>query len=462
MGQENHAVYLRRRILADISTLTWEGRLAQELNKLPVRLAPSGTTSYRCCLHHDRAVLKDRTIASLGMRVEERDEDEELNEFARRALESPRVEAPYLTVLQEACKACVQSHYFVTNACQGCVARPCTKVCPRNCITLTKGKAEIDGVACVNCGKCPPVCPYHAIIYVPIPCEESCPVDAIAKDDKGKETIDKEKCIHCGKCIRACPFGAIMECSQIVSVIQLLKTEQPVVALLAPAVAAQYSAERERILGAVKALGFDQVLEAAEGADLTARDEALEWRQRLESGQKFMTSSCCPSWVACTRTALPAVAPYVSHTPSPMVMSSRLAQERFPDHRQVFIGPCVAKRAEAREHGIEHVLSFEELDALFQSKGIQPSTAEPLDPGKATDFGRGFASSGGVTAALKETLAANAQPGPELQPELVNGLTRKAMNLMKVYAMGKGKGNFVEVMVCEGGCTAGPGVITEK
>jgi len=204
------------------------------------------------------------------------------------------------------------------------------------------------------------------------------------------------------------------------------------------------------------------VLEVAEGADLTARHEALEWRERLESGQSFMTSSCCPAWVQCTRTALPAVAPYVSHTPSPMVLISRVARERFPDHHQVFIGPCVAKRAEASENGIEHVLSFEELDALLQSRGIEPAKALGLKPGVATDFGRGFAVSGGVTAALKEALSANAMPGPTLQAEIVSGLTRKSMNLMKVYAMGKGKGNFVEVMSCEGGCAAGPSILTRK
>jgi len=462
MHEGNSAVQLRRRILVDIAELTWKGRLAQELNKLPVRFAPSGSTSYRCCIHHDRAVLKDRAIASLGLRVETRNEDEELSEYAREALAREQIESPYLTVLQDACKACVQSHYFVTNACQGCIARPCTKICPRNAITMQNGRADIHGDTCINCGKCPPVCPYHAIIYVPIPCEESCPTGAIAKDGKGKESIDEEKCIYCGKCISACPFGAIMERSQIVDVIQLLRSGEPVVALVAPSIASQYSADRQRLLGAIKALGFEQVLEVAEGADLTARDEAIEWKERLESGQTFMTSSCCPSWVYCARTALPQVAPFVSHTPSPMVMISRVARETHPGCKQVFIGPCVAKRAEAREHSIDLVLSFEELDALFRSKQIKPAEVEPLEPWNATDYGRGFASSGGVAAAVKEALGASAAPGPTLQAEVVNGLTRKSMNLMKVYASGKGKGNFVEVMVCEGGCSAGPGVLVNK
>jgi len=462
MGEENSAVLLRRKVLTEVARLAWEGRLTEDLNKLPVRLAPSGSPSYRCCIHHDRAVLKDRAIAALGLTVEGRDEDEELREYARQALARERIEGPYLTVLQDACKACVQSHYFVTNACQGCVARPCVKVCPRGAIAMNGGKADITGSNCINCGQCEPVCPYHAIIYVPIPCEESCPVGAIGKDAEGKESIDENACIYCGKCISACPFGAIMERSKIVDVIELIRTDVPVIALVAPAIARQYATDLNRILGAIQALGFRAVLEVAEGADMTARAEADEWKAHMEAGHKYLTTSCCPSWVLCTRTALPQVSVNVSHTPSPMVMISRAAKERFPDHRQVFIGPCVAKRVEARENGVDHVLNFEELDALFRSRQIDPHTADPMASSNATDFGRGFAASGGVAAAVREALRESGADTPELHPEIINGLTRKSMNLMKVYAMGKGKGNLVEVMVCPGGCMEGPGAIRKS
>lgn len=459
MGYENSAVLLRRKVLAEVARLAWQGRLVEDLNKLPVRLAPSDSPSYRCCIHHDRAVLKDRAIAALGLTVEDRDEDEELREYARIALNRERIEGAYLTVLQDACKACVQSHYFVTNACQGCVARPCVKVCPKGAIAMNGGRADIAGSTCINCGQCENVCPYHAIIYVPIPCEESCPVGAIRKDADGKEVIDGDKCIYCGKCIAACPFGAIMERSKIVDVIELIRKEVPVVAMVAPAVARQFSADLPHILGAVRALGFQAVMEVAEGADLTAREEATEWKAHLEAGHKYLTTSCCPSWVLCSRTALPQVSPNVSHTPSPMVMLSKLAAERFPGHRQVFIGPCVAKRVEARENGIDHVLNFEELEALFQSKGIDPQQVEPVELSSATSFAHGFAASGGVAAAVQEALHEMGEDASALQPEIVNGLTRKSMNLLKVYAMGKGKGNLVEVMVCQGGCVEGPGVI---
>ena len=79
----------------------------------------------------------------------------------------------------------------------------------KGCIEITGGRAKIDAEKCVNCGLCMQNCPYHAIIKVPVPCEEACPVGAISKDENGKERIDYSKCIYCGACMRECPFGAM-------------------------------------------------------------------------------------------------------------------------------------------------------------------------------------------------------------------------------------------------------------
>ena len=151
------------------------------------------------------------------------------------------------------------------NLCRGCVARSCYMNCPKDAIRFKKnGQAEIDHDTCISCGKCHQNCPYHAIVYIPIPCEEVCPVKAISKDEYGVEHIDESKCIYCGKCVNACPFGAIFEISQVFDILQRLRNKEPMVAIVAPSILAQFAAPVEKVYGAIKSLGFLEVVEVAQ------------------------------------------------------------------------------------------------------------------------------------------------------------------------------------------------------
>lgn len=457
---DNNATRIHREILVRIAKLFMEGRLEEEVDRIPLEMRPRGGESVRCCVFKDRAVLKYRCMAALGHRVEaERDELTSLADYARAAMDREVQEGPVLTVLDLACSACVRSRYLVTEACRGCLARPCTLKCPRKAIAQENGQARIDHTKCVNCGLCLKACPYHAIIRVPIPCEESCPVGAITKDETGKEHIDHEKCISCGKCTQTCPFGAIMERSQLVDVMKVLRSDVPVRAMVAPAIAGQFPGEMGQIVGALHQLGFDGVAEVAAGADATANHEAEEWREKVEEGgQAFMTTSCCPAYVEAVRKHLPGLAPFVSGTPTPMHYTAKWLKENDPCGKTVFIGPCTAKRKEALDDGYtDLVLTFEELGALFVAAGIdvdvcsQAEFMEPAGPG-----GRGFPVSGGVTRAVKERLGKNA----DIRPHLVDGIDIQSMKLLKVCGSGKSPGNFLEVMACPGGCLSGPGVLT--
>jgi len=459
MNQANNATIIRRELMIELITLMNENKLVEKIDRIPIEHFPQNTKSVRCCIYKDRAMTKYRLMALLGFNIEdETDELKTLAEYAKEALTREEPTYPILTVLSEACSSCVQTQFFITNACRGCVARPCIVNCPKDVITMENGQAKIDSEGCVNCGICKTVCPYHAVIKIPIPCEEACPVDAITKDEFGKEEIDYDKCIFCGKCMTECPFGAIMEKSQLVDVLRkILDKEQKVVAMVAPSIIGQFAAKPGQVFKAIKELGFDEIVEVAAGADETIKHEAAEFEERMAEGDDFMTTSCCTAYTHTVKKHIPELAKRVSDTPTPMHYAANLVKEKWPQAKTVFIGPCIAKKQEAIENPlVDNVLSIEEIGSMFVAQNIDVKEMDSIESAiKPTKEGRGFPASFGVTNAVKSALT-----NPDLiEPVMVDGLDRKAIKLLKIYADGKMKGNFMECMSCEGGCIAGPAVI---
>lgn len=460
MNFDNNANRIRKRLLIETIKMVMEDRLVEDIDRLPLKLFPRHGQSVRCCIHKDRAVTKYRLQAILGHRVEEEtDELKPLSAHAKEALERKTVTGPILTVIDEGCSSCLKARHFVTNVCRGCVARPCMVNCPKNAIQIVDGRAKINEETCVDCGMCLKVCPYHAIVHVPVPCEEACPTNAISKDEFGREEIDYSKCIFCGKCMTACPFGAIMERSQIVDIIRQLKNKEDrkVVVMLAPAVAGQFPVPFGKVAAATLKLGFDEVIEVAVGAKVTAENEAKEFVERMEKGEPFMTTSCCPAYTETVKKHIPELAKFVSDTGSPMYYTGKIVRENDPLAVTVFIGPCVAKRNEAlHDASIDYVLTIEELGAMFVAAGIEIGECEAIEfaiPGEKT--GRGFP----ITTGVAEAVKAHLPEGAVVNPVLVDGLDSKSIKLMAAYAKGKCPGNLVEVMCCEGGCVSGPCVI---
>jgi len=468
MLYNNNATHIRRELLVKLASLAFQGMLKEKIDRVPLEMIPKGLPSIRCCIHHDRAVIKYRLMAMLGFSVEkETDELRPLSSYAEEALERTEVEDPVLTVIDEACSACVQSHYFVTNACRGCVARPCVLNCPKKAIQMINGQARIDPSLCVNCGLCQKVCPYHAIVKVPVPCEEACPVGAISKDSQGKEHIDFSKCIYCGKCMSECPFGAIVERSQMLDVIRALQSGKPVVALVAPAIVGQFPGDYPQLVGALRKLGFHRVYEVAEGADTTIQREAEELVERVHRGEPFMTTSCCPAYTRCAEIHIPELKPYISTTKSPMLYTAEKAIEEVGEGVLVFIGPCVAKKEEALKSGLlDFVLNTEELGALLVAKEIDIPHCEPETLLESPSAGaRAFPIVGKVSQAVaekvREIAAKNKISGVQVSPFVVDGIDRQNIKLLRQAAKTKPDGNLVEVMACQGGCVAGPITISK-
>lgn len=453
MAFVNNTMIVRRELMSRLIRYFKEETLLEEIDRIPILMSPKNSQPRgRCCIHKERAVLKYKILPILGYRIdEEEDELTPLADYARRALNRTQTNKTILTVVDEACTACVKTNYVVTNLCKGCVARSCYMNCPKNAITfMENGQAHIDHSKCINCGICKEACMYHSIVYIPVPCEEVCPVKAIQKDENGIEHIDESKCIYCGKCINACPFGSIYEVSQLFDILSAIKRGEKLVAIMAPSIMSQFNNTISEIASAVEKIGFVEAMEVAHGAMETTRREGAELQEKLESGQQFMTTSCCPSYVELVKKHLPEMKPFVSHTGSPMYYTIELAKEKYPDAKIVFVGPCVGKRKEVMDHpDIDYILTFEEIDTLFSGLEIELEPAGARE--EAPMPGRGFARAGGVISAIQ-----NIYPQLGIKPVSVANLNKKNIALLRAYAKGKAPGNFIEVMACEGGCISGP------
>ncbi len=461
----NGAEYVRRELMIRFVRAFDAGIPAAELDRIPLKLRPRGGESSRCCIYHDRAVLRYRLMALLGFAAEEEtDETRSLQSYYEEAATRAKpVTAAPLSVCDAGCSGCPDRAYFVTDNCRGCFARPCMYNCPRDAVKVVNQAARIDPEKCIKCGRCQAVCPFHAIVKTTVPCEEACPVGAIRKNARGQAEIDFDRCIFCGKCFNQCPFSAIMERSQLLDVLRALQDPQvQLAALVAPSASAQFPGTIEQLFSAVAELGFDEVIEVALGAELTAAHEAEEFRERIAHGEKLMTSSCCPAYVELVRRHLPDFLPHVSDTPSPMRFAAQLAADKFPGMKTVFIGPCIAKRHEAfRSGGIDYVLTFEELGAILGGRKIDIITRKPWPlPRPAAATARNFARSCGVTEAVLAGLMPAASDF-KLDAKFLNGIDKKSLNLLKLYAAGKLPANFLEVMACPGGCVNGPCSLTK-
>ena len=328
---------LKNDVLREVARLAWEDRLAAGILSVPEQLIPGPKATMRCCIYKERAIIGDRIKLAMGGDTS-----------------TPGI----VEVIPTACDECPVTEMAVGPSCRGCIATRCVHACPKDAIHVVDHRAQIDHSKCIVCGKCLNACPYGAIVKNLRPCERGCPVGAISMGEDKKASIDEEKCISCGTCVYTCPFGAIMDKSWILDAVELLKSGERVYAQLAPSVAGQFGATLGQLAAGLKQLGFFGVEETALGADLTAHVEAGELEEK-----GMLASSCCPAFVDYVSKFHPKQAELVSETPSPMVMAARRIKERDPEAKVVFIGPCVAKKAEFQLEktggAVDCVLTFE-------------------------------------------------------------------------------------------------------
>ncbi len=435
--------HLKYRVLKEVARLAWEGSLFENLLDIPQTLVPGKTSTMRCCVYKERAILSERVKMALGG-----DKN------------NPNV----IEVIDIACDECPSAGYEVTDSCRGCLAHRCEDVCKKGAITFDHNHtAHIDKTKCVECGMCAKVCPFFAIVNRKRPCQNACKIKAISINEDNAASINNDKCTACGACVYQCPFGAITDKSYIVDVIDIIKKSDSnkkykVYAIVAPSISSQFTyAALGQVISGLKELGFHAVIEAALGADMVAMDEA---RELSEKG--FLTSSCCPAFVKYIESAYPELLSLVSHNPSPMTALAKYIKKTDETAKVVFIGPCTAKKVEAQREEVapfvDSVLTFEELQALFDSRDIEITELSEDVLDNASYFGRIFARSGGLSDAVVQALREQ-NIDFEVKSAVCDGIEACRTALMK-----KKKdvldANFIEGMACVGGCIGGAGCLT--
>ncbi|HAI21931.1 MAG TPA: hypothetical protein DCM14_08575 [Clostridiales bacterium UBA8153] len=283
-------------------------------------------------------------------------------------------------------------------------------------------------------------------------CVSSCPVKAVRKQG-GQAQVVADQCILCGRCVLDCPQQAKSYRDETGVAQGLMDAGVTVIASVAPSYPGAFSPAESRALPSVlRQLGFRLVTETAVGAELVASYCRELLAQHPEG--RYLTSTC-PSVVEYVRRLSPAVEAALFPVVSPMVAHARFLKQRYgPDAAVVFIGPCIAKKAEAEaaREDVAAALTFEELRLWAGREGIDFHQAEPsgfddVRPGKGTQFpvggGLAYAAGWSTDRLARQILAVT---GPEAVKEAIDYVQRVSEPVV------------VEALMCPGGCLGGVGM----
>lgn len=283
-------------------------------------------------------------------------------------------------------------------------------------------------------------------------CVRECPVKAI-KIMNGQADVMIDRCIGCGNCVKVCSQGAKVYYTSDSEVSALLKSDHKVAAIVAPSFAAEFSdiKDYKKLVGMIRSLGFDLVNEVAFGADMVAR----EYEKLMDlSKNKPHISSDCPAIVNYIRQYHPKLVSYLAPVASPMVAMTRILRKKHGDDLKiVFIGPCIAKKAESDE--IDAAMTFTELRKMFE---ISKTDQEQVE---ATEFDLPLAGKGSIFPVSRGMLQTVNRSDDIAEGNIVVAEGRiNFRDAVKEFESGLLQSHHLELLCCEG-CIMGPGMSKE-
>lgn len=274
-------------------------------------------------------------------------------------------------------------------------------------------------------------------------CIRSCAVKSI-RFSGNQANIVSDECVLCGQCFVVCPQNA----KEIVSEkekIKIMLAQGKVVASVAPAFIANYkNIGIKELENALKKLGFFAAEETAKGATFVKN----EYKKILEEQKpNILISSCCHSVNLLIQKYFPTVLPFLAKVKTPMNVHSLDLKKQYKDIQTVFIGPCVAKKDEAKllDHSVDAVLSFEELTEWFKEENIVlENNIDNNDFSKT----RLFPTTGGILKSMGEQVEG-------YHYFSVDGI-ENCIKTLRDIEQGNLSNCFIEMSACVGSCIGGP------
>lgn len=381
----------------------------------------------------------------------------------------------------------INSHLLECDDCvwfQNCKLLSLAKKFDLNLVSKRNDQDEIfqvdsivfDQTKCIGCGNCIDVCP----------------TGFLKLNERGKIKLSEDvDCINCGQCILHCPAGTIEGVGEFESLENILKDKNRItVAQFAPAIRTSIeegSIATNKLVAALKEVGFDYVFDTAVGADFTTMEESDELIERLNSKTRLPAlTSCCPAWVKFVEENYPQFIPNLCSVKSPQIILGEIVKKCWnKDAFVVSIMPCIAKKSEIKREelkgAVDMVLTTRELLRLFKKQKIDLEKIK----GKETDSFLGLASGAGViygsSGGVFESALRTAHfkiTGREINIEDIkdirgmDGIKEKEIkvgnHLIRVCVVSgidnaikvlenSSRYDAIEVMACPGGCVGGGG-----
>lgn len=402
MEKKSGNYYQERRleVFKEIVRILWNGGNAEDINEMVARLIKSGKYN-----NSEKEILKKQIQISLGL--DSKNMNTEMSADIDAAFNLERVEKPLVSVVEDICAICNR-----------------------------EGKRS---------------------------CTDSCNHGAFSHENERGIIIDERKCLTCGSCITACPFDAIMDKIEFVPIIKHLKErKRQVYAIMAPAFIGQFGDDIRpgQIRSALKFMGFRDMIEVAILADLLTLREAYEFERLVKKKEDYLiTSCCCPIWMNMVQKGYPELLEHFSPAVSPMIAAGRVLKELDKDAVVVFIGPCIAKKNEAKDKelsgAVDFVLTFREVKEVFDALEIDLRSMPEEHKEQSSLGGRIYGRTGGVSRSVEMVLKRLMGENADFRSVQADGV-KECKEILEKLKSNELNANFVEGMGCKGGCVGGP------